>query len=337
MAHLPAVAADPRAALAAVAEPDEAKRARAVSRFEPWSAHADWADMLAETELDAVVVATPPGGHFAPAAAALAGGLHVLVEKPMTIAPAEADELCRLASATGAELSVGYTFQHTPHAIRLRDEIARGRIGRVEHVSCQFASIARELYRGTPEAYDHGETGFAMTETPGASTYSTPGSGGGGQAHSQLTHSAALALHLSGAAPRRVAAVTSAFELPVDLADALAVELDGGALAAFDSVGSVLPGQDEILQCRVFGDEGHVQLDAIAGRASIHGAGGAVEELSPLTSEDAYPLHEPARNLVGLALGEAPNRAPGLLGAQVVHLLDAALRSAADGRAVELA
>jgi predicted dehydrogenase len=323
---------DPRADLVAIAESDAARRERTSERFGVTAAFADWREMLDATKLDALVVATPPASHFAVAAAALERGIRVLVEKPMVVRPEDASRLVALSERHGAALSVGYTFHYTPHVIRLREEIAAGRIGRVEHVSCLFASTVRELYRSRPAAYADGDLGYAMSEVPQPDSYSQPGAGGGGQAHSQLTHSAALVLHLTGLAPVAVSAVTASFDLEVDLADALAIRFANGAVGALDSVGSVLSGQDEILQCRIFGDRGHVQLDAIQGTASIHGPNGETEYLEPLAAADRYPLHAPARAL----LGGGPSRAPGRLGADVVALLDAALRSAAEGRAVDV-
>jgi len=289
--------------------------------------------MLESTKPGAIIVATPHGEHFSASAAALERGINVLVEKPMVIDPAQAEALCNLAEATGAELLVGYTFHHTPHVIHLREEIASGAIGAVEHVSCLFASTARELYRGRPEVYREA-LGLGPVE-PGQRTYADP-AGGGGQAHTQLTHSAALALHLTGLHPVRVSAMTAKFELNVDLADAAAVEFAGGALGSLDSVGSVQPGHEEILECRVFGGAGHIEIDAIHGRAAIHRADEATEHLADLAEDQVYPVGAPARNLIGVTLGDAPNRAPGRLGLEVVRLLSAIFESDRLGRAVEV-
>jgi len=335
MAHLPAVREAPGARLAAIAEPDAGRRERAVARFAPEHAFADWREMLDAVSLDAIVVAAPPAYHHAPAAAALERGVAALVEKPMVVDPRDGEHLLELSRATGAELMVGYTYQSTRHTIALREAIAAGRIGTVEHVSCTFASVARELYRGHAAAYGDGGIGFEMPETPTPETYSDP-RGAGGQLHSQLTHSAALALHLTGLRPVRVSAFMAGFELAVDLADALAVQFEGGAVGAFDSTGSVLPGQAEILQCRIFGDRGHVEIDAVGGRASIHTANGETERLEDLGEPELYPMQAPLRNLIGVLRGEEENRAPGTLGQQVVLLLDAAGRSAREGRAVEV-
>jgi predicted dehydrogenase len=325
-AHLPALRDHPDADLTAVADPDAAKRADAAERYGAGHAFASAEEMLDATALDAVVVATPHVHHAAPAAAALARGLHVLVEKPMTIRPQDARELVALADANGAELLVGYPFHYTAHAIALREQIAAGRIGTIEHVSCTFASIARALYRGRPEGAD--ETGYAGTIAPGETTYSDPAIAGGGQGQTQLTHSAALTFFLTGLRVVDVRAFTASFELAVDLADAVAVRFDTGAIGTFDAIGSVQAGQDERLDIRIFGSEGHVVVEAVQGRAAIHGPGAAIETLAPMAEPDSYPVHAPVHNLVDVARGAAPNGSPGAIGLQVVELIEAMYRSA---------
>ncbi|HTX25105.1 MAG TPA: Gfo/Idh/MocA family oxidoreductase [Steroidobacteraceae bacterium] len=59
-------------------------------------------------EIDAVSVVTPTPTHFGIARELLAGGAHVLVEKPITETPLEARELIRLAAAQGRVLQVGH-------------------------------------------------------------------------------------------------------------------------------------------------------------------------------------------------------------------------------------
>jgi predicted dehydrogenase len=326
-AHLPALRDHACAELTAVADPDEAKRADAVARFGARHAFADADAMLDAVALDAVVVATPHVHHVAPAAAVLSRGVHVLVEKPLTIDPGDARELVALAETRGVELIVGYPWHYTDFAIALRRAIEAGRIGTIEHVSCTFASIARELYRGTPEGA--ADTGYGDAETsPGHGTYSDPAIAGGGQGQTQLTHSAALTLFLTGLRVVDVRAFTASFELAVDLADALAVRFDNGAVGTFDAVGSVQPGQDELLEIRIFGSEGHVAVEAVQGRASIHGPGARVETLPQPAEPDRYPVRAPVHNLVDVARGAAANGSPGTLGLQVVALVDAMYRTA---------
>jgi predicted dehydrogenase len=64
--------------------------------------------------IDAAVVAVPTAGHLAVAGELLSRGIHVLVEKPMASSIAEADEMLRLAAASGATLAVGHTERFNP-------------------------------------------------------------------------------------------------------------------------------------------------------------------------------------------------------------------------------
>lgn len=70
--------------------------------------HTDYANMLADAELDAVVVATPSSTHVAMVRAALERGVHVFCEKPMTLSGADADLLAGLAAGRGLVTQVGY-------------------------------------------------------------------------------------------------------------------------------------------------------------------------------------------------------------------------------------
>ncbi len=186
------------------------------------------------------------------ARAVLDRGLHLLLEKPMTIEPPDARALAALAEARGVELIIGYPWHYNRQVLAVRDAIAEGRIGTIEYVSCQFASIVRELYRGNPEPY-RDILGYSVNP-PGARTYADPEIAGGGQGQTQVTHSAALLFLLTGLRPVSVAAMTEPFELAVDLADAVVVRFANGAIGSLGSTGSVLPGQDEILEYRIFGD-----------------------------------------------------------------------------------
>ena len=119
-----------------------------------------------------------------------------------------------------------------------------GRIGTIEYVSCQFASIVRELYRGNPEPY-RDILDYAVNP-PDARTYADPEIAGGGQGQTQVTHSAALLFLLTGLKPTGVAALTEPFELAVDLADAVGHPLRQrrDRLARLDGFGSARPGRD---------------------------------------------------------------------------------------------
>lgn len=85
-------------------------------------------------ELDAVVIATPPATHFQFAKECLQHGLHVLVEKPMTINSAQAEELIGLAKENGLVLMVGHTFEYNAAVHALKQLIDSGELGQIYYV-----------------------------------------------------------------------------------------------------------------------------------------------------------------------------------------------------------
>src|SRR6476469_1712677 len=66
-------------------------------KYEIGARHVDYAEMLVQSPLDAICVATPDFAHYAPVKAALEAGLHVLCEKPFTTDLDEADSLLALS------------------------------------------------------------------------------------------------------------------------------------------------------------------------------------------------------------------------------------------------
>ena len=331
-AHLPVLQANPDAVIAGIADPDTANRDRTAKRFEipPERVFASAAEMLEKAELDAAIVAVPHSAHADLARAVLDRGLHLLLEKPMTIRPPDARGLAALAKSRGVELIIGYPWHYNRQVLAVRDAIAEGRIGTIEYVSCQFASIVRELYRGNPEPY-RDILDYAVNP-PGLRTYADPEIAGGGQGQTQVTHSAALLFLLTGLRPVSVAALTEPFELAVDLADAVVVRFDNGAIGSLGSTGSVLRGQDEMLDYRIFGDRGHIIFDVNEGSAVIYGAEGEVHRLPGLPAEERYPDWAPADNLVDVVLGRGANGSPASLGVLTVEFVDAVYRAAKEGR-----
>ncbi len=98
----------PECRLVACADADAGARAR-VARETDARVRETIDELLSDPEVAAVVVATPDSTHFRLAAAALAGGRDVLVEKPMTLAASEAESLVRLALGGERVLAVGHT------------------------------------------------------------------------------------------------------------------------------------------------------------------------------------------------------------------------------------
>ncbi len=94
-------------------------------------------------EVDAVVVATPPGSHATVARTALAAGRHVLVEKPLATNTADGAALVELARSSEVQLMTGHTFEYNAAVWKLRDIVRSGELGRVLYIDTQRLSLGR--------------------------------------------------------------------------------------------------------------------------------------------------------------------------------------------------
>jgi predicted dehydrogenase len=99
--------------------------------------------MLADRDVEAVYIATPPATHAELASAALRAGKHVLVEKPLSMTLADASAVRRLAERYGRTLMVGHTFLYSPPVVKLKELIADGALGEVAYVESQRVSSGR--------------------------------------------------------------------------------------------------------------------------------------------------------------------------------------------------
>jgi predicted dehydrogenase len=89
----------------------------------------DYEDALTSSEVDVVYIATPHPSHFDLAERAIAAGKHVLVEKPMTMTAADAEELGDLARGAGVFLMEAMWTRFNPVIRKAQELVAAGQIG----------------------------------------------------------------------------------------------------------------------------------------------------------------------------------------------------------------
>jgi len=105
---------------------DELKR-----KLNPASAIADYKQVLANREVEAVYIsATPESTHYPIARDALAAGKHVFLEKPIAMTLAEADELIASARTKDLKFTIGYSQRFNPKYAYVRKTIRDGTIGK---------------------------------------------------------------------------------------------------------------------------------------------------------------------------------------------------------------
>ncbi len=134
-------AATPGCRLAAVADLDEGRLARVRSQYPGTATMSRFDELLANTEVQALALATPAGTHFALASQALQAGKHVFVEKPLATSVAQCRELIALAEGAGLVLMVGHTFEYNVAVRRVEDYIRSGELGEVYYLYSQRLNL----------------------------------------------------------------------------------------------------------------------------------------------------------------------------------------------------
>jgi predicted dehydrogenase len=91
----------------------------------------DFYDMLADTRIDAVAIATPVDTHFDLALASLRAGKHVFIEKPIAPTAKEVKRLIEEADRRNLTFMVDHTFLYTPAVQKIRSLIQQGELGQI--------------------------------------------------------------------------------------------------------------------------------------------------------------------------------------------------------------
>ena len=111
----------PDAELAYCCDLDEANLAKARSLYPNTVVTDDYAQLLADDELDAVVVATSVPTHYALGKKALEAGKHTFIEKPIALRAADAQDLLDTAEAQGVKLMVGHLLEYHPGVRKVKE------------------------------------------------------------------------------------------------------------------------------------------------------------------------------------------------------------------------
>ncbi|BAS28180.1 Gfo/Idh/MocA family protein [Limnochorda pilosa] len=136
--------------LAAIAEIDDARRQAMSARFGV-QAYADYREMLADPEIDAVSICVRDLDHLAPVLAAAEAGKQIFLEKPIAATVEDSEAIVSAASRAGVKLMVGHLLRFDPKYRQMRDAVASGQLGDVIHLYARRNSPRTEgpaRYRG---------------------------------------------------------------------------------------------------------------------------------------------------------------------------------------------
>lgn len=219
----------------------------------------DVAGAIADPAIQAMLVLTPPASHLEVAAACLAAGKHVLVEKPLELSLDRGTRLVAAARASGRRLGVVLQHRFRPGSLRLREVLAAGTLGEV-----QAASMTVPWWR--PQAY-YDEAGRG-----------TMARDGGGVLLTQAIHTLDLFRSLVGVSAVEAAQVMTSAVHRMETEDyaAALVRLGNGAPGTITATTAAYPGGPERIE--VIGARGTASL--VGGGLRVAPIDGAEETLA---------------------------------------------------------
>lgn len=151
--HLDYLVTDERVEIAALVDVRSDNIATAMKRIpedkrKEVKQYKEYSEMLEKDRLDACLVLTPHKFHFEQVKACLTRGLHVLVEKPLTVSAAESQELVALAEKKKLVLIVAYQYPGKGAVKYVRDVVSSGGLGDVLYFNAMLGLHWHKLATG---------------------------------------------------------------------------------------------------------------------------------------------------------------------------------------------
>jgi predicted dehydrogenase len=108
--------------------------AKAAAQYPDIRVSTDFQELLADPELDAVVLATPVPLHAEMAVQVLQAGKHCFVEKPLAQSIAGAERAVEAAAVVGRVLMVGHLLEYHPGVLKLKSLADSGELGEIYYI-----------------------------------------------------------------------------------------------------------------------------------------------------------------------------------------------------------
>ena len=198
--------------------------------------YTDYAGLLCDPDLDAVLIATPSDSHARLAAAALDAQKHVLVEKPFALTVADAEMLVKKAGASERVSMVGFNYRFHPLARELKETLKRGAIGRPLAAFTSFMTAANQ--------------------STSVTNYKTLVERGGGVFHDKATHNLDVLRYLFDSEVRHGRAISHSELHDQDIAT-IQLELANGVQITGCFCDRAIPDHTYV----VYGDEGRAMIN----------------------------------------------------------------------------
>jgi predicted dehydrogenase len=129
--HYPDLPVAPR--LVAVADAVPAQLTDFTRRYGTVRGYADWRELVADPEVEAVSVAAPNALHREIGVAVAQAGKHLWIEKPVGLTAEDARAVAGAVATAGVQATVGFNYRNVPAVARARELVRAGRIGTPTH------------------------------------------------------------------------------------------------------------------------------------------------------------------------------------------------------------
>lgn len=321
--HCPDIQHHPETALTALCRRDAAELQKLAAHFGVAHCFTDYRELIHSGLVDAVVICSPHHLHYPHTLAALEAGLHVLLEKPITVDPGEGRHLVQGAAERGLALVVGQNPPYWSHCRFLRAQIAAGTLGTIESAHVHWVGNAKGVLG--LEALPANLPGVVRPSL----FRGDAAQNGGGFLMDGGTHLVSELLWCTGLRVRAVSAVMD--DAAWDVRAALSLRLSNGALATISELGDsgIAAKRQHSLY---YGSAGTAQLQGFPFTVRIH----AGQEEVQYREDELPAAPTPVGDLVECIRRQGSPAMSGELAVHVVEVIQAAYAAAASAQVVQL-
>ncbi len=201
-------------------------------------AFSNFEDVLALSEIEAVYIASPVFFHKEQAIKAAKAKKHILLEKPVALTVADAEEIKKACEENNVKISIGFLMRFHEYHQKIREIIAEGKIGNVVSMRGQFTCWYPDI--------------------EGAWRQNKALSGGGALVDMGI-HVIDLLHYITGLKAVEVAAFnqTQTFGYEVDDSSNLIMKMDNGSVAYVDSNFNI-PDAASVAKLEIYGTKGSI-------------------------------------------------------------------------------
>ena len=341
--HFPSIRDDNRARLVSVCRRSEDKLKMAQEAFGAEEGYSDWREMIEKSNLDAVSICTPHDLHAEQSIAALNHGLHVLLEKPMTIKGEDARALLEAEKSSGRVLMVAYDDRFKGKWRTAKSAIEDGMIGQLRQVNLALTIYRRFQWEDKTIPDSLKQQLLKMTGMPeefidldlSDNWHFDPARVGGGAFNNAGAHWTNLALWLAGSHAVEVSAMTAPENQEVEYFVSALARLANGVQFALTFADAV-PGRAQA-RLTLTGDDGILTYDHTDGAIHVYlGPRGKEVESGYKEVEPEYKDISAVENFINCILDGDTNLSPANESANAVYFTEAVYKSARTHKICEL-